>query len=74
MKNAVIYVHGKGGSTDEANHYKKLFNDDYEVIGFDYKAELPWQVKEEFQNYFDFIASNYGEILVIANSIGAYFL
>ena len=73
MKNAVIYVHGKGGSTDESNHYKKLFNDDYEVLGFDYKAELPWQVKEEFQNYFDFIAPKYTEILVIANSIGAYF-
>ena len=73
MKTAVIYVHGKGGSADEANHYKKLFNDDCEVLGFDYKAELPWQVKEEFQNYFDFIASNYGEILLIANSIGAYF-
>lgn len=52
MKNAVIYVHGKGGSTDEANHYKKLFNADYEIIGFDYKAELPWQAKEEFQNLF----------------------
>ena len=73
MNNAVIYVHGKGGSTDESNHYKKLFNGDYEVIGFDYKAELPWQVKEEFQNYFDFIAPKYTEILLIANSIGAYF-
>ena len=73
MKNAVIYVHGKGGSTDESNHYKKLFNDDYEVLGFDYKAELPWQVKEEFQNYFDSIIPNYNEILLIANSIGAYF-
>lgn len=73
MKNAVIYVHGKGGSSDEANHYKKLFNDHYEIIGFDYKAELPWQAKEEFQNYFDFIAPKYSEILLIANSIGAYF-
>ena len=73
MKNPVIYVHGKGGSTDESNHYKKLFNGDYEVIGFDYKAELPWQAKEEFQNYFDFIAPHYSEILLIANSIGAYF-
>ena len=73
MNNAVIYVHGKGGSADEANHYKKLFNDNYEVIGFDYKVELPWQAKEEFQHYFDFIAPKYSEILLIANSIGAYF-
>ena len=73
MKNAVIYVHGKGGSTDEANHYKKLFNDDYEIIGFDYKAELPWQAKEEFQKYFDFVVIKYNDILLIGNSIGAYF-
>ena len=73
MKNAVIYIHGKGGSADEADHYKKLFNDDYEVLGFDYKAKLPWQAKEEFQNYFDLIIPQYNEILLIANSIGAYF-
>ena len=73
MKNAVIYVHGKGGSIDEANHYKKFFNDDYEIIGFDYKAELPWQAKEEFQKYFDFIIPKYNETLLIGNSIGAYF-
>ena len=49
MKNAVIYVHGKGGSTDEANHYKKLFNDDYEVIGFDYKGNYRGRLKKNFK-------------------------
>ena len=73
MKNAVVYIHGKGGSADEALYYKKFFNDDYDVLGFDYKSELPWQAGEEFQNYFDFIAPKYTEILLIANSIGAYF-
>lgn len=73
MKNAVVYIHGKGGSADEALYYKKFFNDDYEVLGFDYKSELPWQADEEFQNYFDSIIPNYNEILLIANSIGAYF-
>ena len=34
MKNIVIYVHGKGGSAEEAAHYKKLFPE-AEVIGFD---------------------------------------
>ena len=24
MKNAVIYVHGKGGTAEEANHYKQF--------------------------------------------------
>ena len=73
MKNAVVYIHGKGGSADEALYYKKFFNDDYELLGFDYKSELPWQADEEFQNYFDSIIPNYNEILLIANSIGAYF-
>ena len=73
MKKAVIYIHGKGGSIDEANHYKKIFNDDYEIIGFNYKSELPWQAKAEFQKYFDFIIPKYDEILLIGNSIGAYF-
>jgi len=73
MKNAVVYIHGKGGSADEALYYKKFFNDDYDVLGFDYKSELPWQTGEEFQNYFDSLIPNYNEILLIANSIGAYF-
>ena len=73
MKNAVVYIHGKGGSADEALYYKKFFNDDYDVLGFDYKSELPWQAGEEFQNYFDSFIPNYNEILLIANSIGAYF-
>ena len=60
MKKAVIYIHGKGGSIDEANHYKKILNDDYEVIGFNYKPELPWQAKAEFQKNFDFIIPKIG--------------
>ena len=73
MKNAVIYVHGKDSSANEANHYKQFFNEDYEVIGFDYKSKFPWQAKEEFQKYFDFVVTKYNEILLIGNSIGAYF-
>ena len=73
MKNAVVYVHGKDGSANEANHYKQFFNEDYEVIGFDYKSKFPWQAKEEFQKYFDFVVIKYNDILLIGNSIGAYF-
>ena len=42
MKNAVIYVHGKGGNTEEANRYKQFFDDSFEIIGFDYKSLNPW--------------------------------
>ena len=31
MKNAVIYVHGKGGNTGEANRYKQFFDDSFEM-------------------------------------------
>ena len=41
MNNIVVYVHGKGGSAEEAAHYKALFPDS-EVIGFDYLAQTPW--------------------------------
>lgn len=72
MKKLVIYIHGKGGNADEANHYKPLFPD-FDVIGFDYKAETPWDAKQEFSAYFDSVAANYDEVMLIANSIGAFF-
>ncbi|MEL3906054.1 MULTISPECIES: alpha/beta hydrolase [unclassified Treponema] len=73
MKNAVIYVHGKGGNAEEANHYKQFFDDSFEIIGFDYKSLNPWDAKIEFIHYFNSIISKYNKIYLIANSIGAYF-
>lgn len=73
MKNAVIYIHGKDGNSNEADHYKKFLNDEYRIIGFDYKSQFPWEAKTEFQKYFADIASKYNEIVLIGNSIGAYF-
>ena len=72
MKKLVIYVHGKGGNADEALHYKSLFPD-ADVLGFDYKAETPWDAKKEFPVYFDSFAADYDEVILIANSIGAFF-
>ena len=72
MKKLVVYVHGKGGSADEALHYKSLFPD-ADVLGFDYKAETPWGAKKEFPVYFDSVAAGYDEVILIANSIGAFF-
>ena len=73
MKNAVIYVHGKGGNAEEANYYKQFFDDNFEIIGFDYKSLNPWDAKIEFINYFNTTISKYNKIYLIANSIGAYF-
>ena len=51
MKEIVVYVHGKGGSAQEAEHYKALFPD-CGVIGFDYRAQAPWEATEEFPGFF----------------------
>lgn len=72
MKNAVIYIHGKGGSAEEATHYLSFFPNST-VFGFDYSSLTPWEAKEEFAGYFDNLSGKYHSITVIANSIGAYF-
>lgn len=71
MKNtAVLYIHGKGGNAAEAEHYRSLLPD-AEVIGFDYRAETPWDAAPEFAA---FVAGlGHEHIVLIANSIGAYF-
>ena len=72
MKKAVIYIHGKGGNADEAERYKPLFKD-YDVIGFDYHACTPWEARTEFPQFMDLISQKYESVILIANSIGAYF-
>lgn len=71
MKQLIIYVHGKGGHAGEAAHYKPLFPA-ADVIGFDYKAQTPWDAREEFQTFFDLQCRGYDSVILIANSIGAY--
>lgn len=68
----VIYIHGKGGNADEAEHYKKLFAD-CDVVGFDYKSETPWDFKDEFLNWAKEKFVAYKIVILVANSIGAYF-
>ena len=72
MKNVVIYIHGKYGTVEEAEHYKKFFNE-ADIIGFEYTSEYPWDFQKEFSNFIDNIYIKYKKISIIANSIGAYF-
>ncbi len=72
MRNLVIYVHGKGGSAEETEHYKALFPKS-EVIGFNYKSKAPWEAKEEFPQFFADCRKRCNSIVLIANSIGAFF-
>ncbi len=70
MKDAVLYIHGKGGCTAECEHYRPLFPG-YEVVGLDYHTFSPWEtgteihaavtkLKEEFEGI---IQTDFGENL-----------
>ena len=72
MKQIVIYVHGKGGTAEEARHYQPLFAES-DVIGFDYKSQNPWEAKSEFSDFYDLHSKGYDSVILVANSIGAFF-
>ena len=72
MNIAVIYIHGKGGNAKEAEHYKKIFPE-CEVIGLDYVSETPWEAADEFKMFFNEIIKKFSSVILIANSIGAFF-
>lgn len=73
MKNTiVIYIHGKGGNAKEAERYKPSF-DGCDVIGLNYKSTTPWEAESEFSRAFDKLTTGYKSVILIANSIGAYF-
>lgn len=72
MDKVVVYIHGKGGNAEEAEHYKPLFRN-CDVVGLDYTARFPWEAKEEFPLLFDQICKGHQSVQIIANSIGAHF-
>ena len=72
MSTLVVYVHGKDGLVQEAEHFESLFPD-CEVIGFDYMADNPWEAVPEFSTYFARLFTQYESIILVANSLGAYF-
>ena len=69
---AVLYVHGKDGSAAESGHYKPLFPD-CEVIGLDYHTFTPWEAGKEIHAAVETLKESHENIVLIANSIGAYF-
>ena len=72
MKTAVLYIHGKGGSASESDHLKPLFPN-CDVIGLDHKTFTPWETGKEIHNAIIKLKAKYDHIILIANSIGAYF-
>lgn len=71
-KTLVVYIHGKSGTTAEAEHYRPLFPD-CDVVGLDYQAETPWDARAEFPLLLSSLTAQYRRLILIANSIGAYF-
>ena len=61
MSPTLIYIHGQYGSPEEAEHYRPLLPG-CEVIGFDYKAQTPWEAEREFAEYFDGLGCTGGDI------------
>ncbi|MCR5072447.1 MAG: alpha/beta hydrolase [Clostridiales bacterium] len=72
MQDLILYIHGKGGSPAESEHFVPLFPD-FEVIGLDYKAVTPWDTQIEIREAVEKLGKKFGSITLIANSIGAYF-
>lgn len=68
----LLYIHGRGGSPDEAEHYRPLFPN-CDVLGFDYCADTPWAAQQEFPIAFAQVSRGYDRVILLANSIGAYF-
>ena len=72
MTQQILYIHGKGGNAEEAAHYRPLFPG-CRVIGFDYRAQTPWEASDEFPCLYDRYCRDHADVTLIANSIGAYF-
>lgn len=72
MKHLVIYIHGKGGSAAEAEHYRPLFPHS-RVVGFAYEAQTPWSAAAEFPAFVRAQRRGYDAVTLVANSIGAFF-
>jgi len=72
MKELVLYIHGKGGSAAESEHYAPLFPG-REVVGLEYQTFTPWEAGREIFEAVTKRAVAGRRITLIANSIGAYF-
>ncbi len=72
MKDLILYIHGKGGSAAECERYKPFFPD-CGVFSLDYQTFTPWETGAEIRTALEKLKSEYENIILIANSIGAFF-
>ena len=72
MNEVVLYIHGKDGCARESEHYKPLFPE-CEVVGLDYQTFTPWETGKEIREAVTKLNAEYDSIILVANSIGAYY-
>ena len=72
MRKALLYVHGKGGNSKEAEMIRP-FCDGYDVYGIDLADFTPWGTEKQIQDAYDALKKKYDSVCVVGNSIGAYF-
>ena len=68
----VLYIYGKGGNAAESTHYEKFFPD-CKVIGLEYKTFSPLETGKEIHEAVVSLITDSESIILIANSIGAFF-
>ena len=72
MKDLILYIHGRGGSAAESEHYRPLFPG-CQVMGLEYHGQSPWEAGEEIRQAAEGLKQQYGSVTLVANSIGAFF-
>ena len=72
MRKALLYIHGKGGSSQETELIKP-FCEGYDVHGINLADFTPWGTEEPLQKAFKLLKKEYDSVSIIGNSIGAYF-
>lgn len=70
-KGLVVYLHGVLGSAEEARAFSYI--DKYDVVGLDYEDGAPWVVGPIIKKKFDELAKPFKQVIVIANSMGAFY-
>ena len=68
----VLYVHGKGGTAAEGAHYGPLFPG-CGVFGLDYYSSTPREAGLEIRTAAERIREACGGVILVANSIGAFY-
>ena len=72
MSKAILYIHGKGGSSKEIEQIKP-FCSGYDVLGIDLVDFTPWGTEKQIQSAFEMLKRKYDRVSIVGNSIGAYF-